>query len=305
MGSGGRGGETAQGDIVAQRVNVLGVGVSAINMGQALAAIERWIARREAHYVCVTNIHGVIESQRDQDLRRIHNAAGLVTPDGMPLVWLGRIGGFKHMERVYGPDLMLALCERSVAKGYRHFFYGGGSPVPDRLAASLQRRYPGLRVAGAYAPPFRPLTEAEEECIVQRVNGAGADIVWVGLSTPKQEHWMAKHVGCLKASVLIGVGAAFDFHAGLKKQAPRWMQRSGSEWLFRLATEPKRLWRRYATTIPSFLWLCTLQTFRIREFRLEETVPPSVASGALRGLELEAARVHAVGEDEATTDPDL
>ncbi len=289
----------------AQRANILGVGVNAINMDQALATIECWIARHEAKYVCITNIHGVIESQRDHNLRRIHNSAGLVTPDGMPLVWLSRLRGFKHVERVYGPDLMLALCARSVEMGYRHFFYGGDKHVPDRLAANLRRRFPGLRIAGAYSPPFRPMTDEEDEGIVKLINNARTDIVWVGLSTPKQEHWMAKHAGRLKACVLIGVGAAFDFHAGIKKQAPRWMQRHGLEWLFRLATEPRRLWRRYAANIPSFLWLCLLQALRIREFSLEETVPLPSANTTLRGLELEAARRQPVGELEATTDPDI
>lgn len=290
---------------VAQRANILGVGVNAINMDQAVVTIEWWIARREAKYVCVTNIHGVIESQRDQNLRRIHNTAGLVTPDGMPLVWLSRLRGFKHVERVYGPDLMLALCQRSVEMGYRHFFYGGDSHVADQLAANLRRRFPGLRVAGAYSPPFRSLTDEEDDGIVKLINDASTDIVWVGLSTPKQEYWMAKHVGRLKASALIGVGAAFDFHAGRKKQAPRWMQRNGLEWLFRLATEPRRLWRRYATSIPSFAWLCLLQTLRIREFCLEETAPLPFAGGALRGLELEAARHSVVAPRDATVDPDF
>jgi N-acetylglucosaminyldiphosphoundecaprenol N-acetyl-beta-D-mannosaminyltransferase len=295
----------SQRDIVAQRVNILGVGISAINMDQALATIEQWIGRREAHYVCVTNIHGVIESQRDRNLLRIHNAAGLVTPDGMPLVWLSRLRGFKHVQRVYGPDLMLALCERSVEMGYRHFFYGGDDHVPHRLAANLQRRYPGLRVAGAYSPPFRPLTDEEDESMVKLINSARTDIVWVGLSTPKQEHWMAKHVGRLQASVLLGVGAAFDFHAGLKRQAPPWMQRNGLEWLFRLAIEPRRLWRRYTTNIPSFLWLCLLQAFGIRTFPLEETAQLPVASGTLPGVAVEAARRSAAGQLEAAADPDL
>jgi N-acetylglucosaminyldiphosphoundecaprenol N-acetyl-beta-D-mannosaminyltransferase len=246
-------------DSAIARANVLGVGVSAITMSMALGTIEDWIARREAHYVCITGVHGVMESQRDPELRRIHNAAGLVTPDGMPLVWLSRLMGFRAVERVYGPDLMLALCARSADKGYRHFFYGGAPGVCERLAERLQSHFPGLQVAGADAPPFRPLTPEEDQATVRRINALRPDIVWIGLSTPKQERWMAAHIGRLNAPVLIGVGAAFDFHAGLKRQAPRWMQRSGLEWLFRLMTEPRRLWRRYLVNNPWFLWLVLLQ----------------------------------------------
>ncbi|HET7468287.1 MAG TPA: WecB/TagA/CpsF family glycosyltransferase [Gemmatimonadales bacterium] len=227
-------------------MDVLGVGVSAVDMGQALTAIQEWIARGGRHYVCVTGVHGVMESQRDPELRRIHNAAGLVTPDGMPLVWLARRAGFRHVDRVYGPDLMLACCQRSVERGYRHFFYGGGPGVPERLAHRLIERYPGLQVVGTFSPPFRSAGAPESEEVIQQINAAGADIVWVGLSTPKQERWMDAHRGRLQAPVLIGVGAAFDFHAGVKRQAPRWMQRSGLEWLFRLGQEPRRLWRRYS-----------------------------------------------------------
>lgn len=241
------------------RVDVLGVRVSAVNMEQALGTIEGWISSRRPHYVCVSGVHGVMESREDEELRRIHNAAGLVTPDGMPLVWLAYLNGFKQVERVYGPDLMLALCERSVARGYRHFFYGGAEGVPEKLANRLQRRFPGLQVAGCYSPPFRPLTDEEDERIVQSINEKEPDIVWVGLSTPKQERWMAAHVGRLSAPVLIGVGAAFDFHSGLKRQAPRWMQRSGTEWIFRLITEPRRLGRRYLVNNPTFVLLMLRQ----------------------------------------------
>jgi N-acetylglucosaminyldiphosphoundecaprenol N-acetyl-beta-D-mannosaminyltransferase len=242
-------------EMAISRVNVLGVGVSAIDMAMALRSIEAWIVRREAHYVCITGVHGVMESQRDAELCRIHNAAGLVTPDGMPLVWLSRLRGFGHVKRVYGPDLMLAVCERSVTKGYRHFFYGGAPGVPETLAVRLQSRFPGLQVAGTDSPPFHPLTPEEDQAAVERINAARPDIVWVGMSTPKQERWMAAHVGRLSAPVLIGAGAAFDFLAGLKKQAPHWMQRSGLEWLFRLLMEPRRLWRRYLINNPWFLWL--------------------------------------------------
>jgi N-acetylglucosaminyldiphosphoundecaprenol N-acetyl-beta-D-mannosaminyltransferase len=246
------------------RANILGIGVSAINMVMALHTIEGWVGCREPHYVCVTGVHGVMESQRDEALRGIHNAAGMVTPDGMPLVWLSRLMGFRHVERVYGPDLMLAVCQRSAEQGYRQFFYGGGPGVAEKLVYRLQSTFPGLQVAGFYSPPFRALSPEEDEAVVDRINAARADIVWVGISTPKQERWMADHVGRLKPPVLIGVGAAFDFHAGLKKQAPRWMQNSGLEWLFRLSQEPRRLWRRYLINNPRFLWLVILQALRIR-----------------------------------------
>jgi N-acetylglucosaminyldiphosphoundecaprenol N-acetyl-beta-D-mannosaminyltransferase len=235
-------------------VDVLGVRVSAVNMAQALDRIETWIRSRDRHYVCVTGVHGVMESTRDAALRRIHNEAGMVTPDGMPLVWLARHAGHPHVERVYGPDLMLECCRESRARGFRHYFYGGGEGVADRLAARLEARFPGLRVVGTCTPPFRNLTTNEDAETVARINAAGPDIIWVGLSTPKQERWMHAHVGRLHAPVLIGVGAAFDFHAGLKRQAPRWMQRSGLEWSFRLLSEPRRLWRRYLRNNPAFVW---------------------------------------------------
>ena len=247
---------------VVPRVDVLGVQVSAINLGQALDVVDHWITTGSANYVCVTGVHGVMESRRDERLRNIHNAAGLVTPDGMPLVWWTRACGWSHVGRVYGPDLLLACCERSITTGYRHFFYGGAEGVADLLARRLSRRFPGLIVAGTYTPPFRPLTPDEDEQVVAYINEAAPDIVWVGLSTPKQEYWMAEHFNRLAAPVLIGVGAAFDFHSGLKRQAPRWMQQSGIEWLFRLASEPRRLWKRYLQNNPAFVWLAFEEIWR-------------------------------------------
>jgi N-acetylglucosaminyldiphosphoundecaprenol N-acetyl-beta-D-mannosaminyltransferase len=241
------------------RVNVLGVGVSAITIDDALGLIDEWIATGAKRYVCVTGVHGVMESQRDPGLRDIHNRAGLVTPDGMPLVWLSWLRGHRDVERVYGPDLMLACCDASVSRGYRHYFYGGAAGVPERLARRLRERFAGLTIAGTWSPPFGELSAAEEQAMIDRITTAHPDIVWVGLSTPKQERWMARYVGRLSAPVLIGVGAAFDMHAGLKSQAPRWMQRSGLEWLFRLATEPRRLWRRYLINNPWFVWRLFLQ----------------------------------------------
>jgi N-acetylglucosaminyldiphosphoundecaprenol N-acetyl-beta-D-mannosaminyltransferase len=163
------------------------------------------------------------------------------------------------VERVYGPDLMLAVCENSLKQGYRHFFYGGAPGVPERLAIQLRTRFDGLQVSGVYSPPFRPLTPEEDKAVVERINATRSDILWVGLSTPKQERWMAEHVRQLNTPVIIGVGAAFDFLAGLKRQAPRWMQSSGLEWCFRLLTEPRRLGRRYLINNPWFLWLILLQ----------------------------------------------
>lgn len=241
------------------RANILGVGISAINMTMALDRIDRWIERHEQRYVCVTTVHGVIECQRDPALRRIFNHSGLATPDGMPLVWLSRLSGFRSVERVYGPDLMLALCQHSIGRGYRHFLYGGTEGVADELKARMERRFPGLQIVGTYTPPFRQATPEEDTAIVRQIDATHPDIVWVGLSTPKQDRWMADHMGKVAAPVMIGVGAAFDFHSGRKRQAPHWMQRSGLEWLFRLCQEPRRLWRRYLVYNPLFAAMVLLQ----------------------------------------------
>jgi N-acetylglucosaminyldiphosphoundecaprenol N-acetyl-beta-D-mannosaminyltransferase len=252
--------------------NVLGVKVSAINMEMAVDTIDGWIKDRRKHYVTVTGVHGVMECQRDESLRDIHNRAGMVTPDGMPLVWLTKAKGFNHVERVYGPDLMLAVCAKSEAEGYRHFFYGGAAYVPEKLASKLRQRFPKLEIVGTYSPPFRPLNADERSEIVQQINDAKPDIVWVGLSTPKQERWMSDFTPQLEVAVLIGVGAAFDFHAGLKPQAPYWMQRSGLEWLFRLMAEPHRLWKRYLVNNPAFVTLVALQTLGLKRYELPDEI---------------------------------
>jgi N-acetylglucosaminyldiphosphoundecaprenol N-acetyl-beta-D-mannosaminyltransferase len=236
------------------RVDVLGVGISAIDPSDALDAITRWVTDGEQHYVCVTGVHGVMESQGDPELLRIHNESGLTTPDGMPMVWASRMAGAPNVQRVYGPDLMLSVCERAAQRGWSCYLYGASEEVLERIDANLTERFPGLRIVGTHSPPYRALTEAEDDAVVRAINESGAQIVWVGLSTPKQERWMASHLGRLTAPVLVGVGAAFDMHAGTLRQAPKWMQRSGLEWLFRLASEPRRLWRRYAINIPRFLF---------------------------------------------------
>jgi N-acetylglucosaminyldiphosphoundecaprenol N-acetyl-beta-D-mannosaminyltransferase len=236
-----------------RRVDVLGVGVSAIDMDTAVTEVTRWVDEGERRYVCVTGVHGVMESQRDPELLRIHNASGLTTPDGMPMVWAGHRAGASWMTRVYGPDLMLAVLARAAERGWGSYLYGGNDGVPELLAERLTARIPGLRIVGAYSPPFRPLTPDEDETIIEKINGSGAELVWVGLSTPKQERWMAAHRARLSAPALFGVGAAFDFHAGLVPQAPPWMQRHGLEWFFRLTKEPHRLWRRYLRNNPAFI----------------------------------------------------
>lgn len=253
------------------RAFILGIGVTATTLDRAVSIIEQWIERRTQNYVCVTGAHGVIESRSDLRLRRIHNEAGMVTPDGMPLVFMARRLGFKPVSRVYGPDLMRRLTEVSALKGYRQFYYGGGPGLADQLATTLKARYPGLPVAGTMTPPFRPLTPEEDDAAVACINAAEPDIVWVGLSTPKQEFWMASHIGRLNAPVLVGVGAAFDFLAGTKSQAPAWLQRSGLEWAYRLVQEPRRLWRRYLRIVPLFSMLAIAQIVAHRatgKFRL-------------------------------------
>ena len=250
-------------------VNVLGVRVSAVNLGTATARIDAAIARGKKEYVCVRDAHGVIRCQNDAELRSIHNRAFLVTPDGMPLVWALKRAGHTASDRVYGPDLMLSLFEAGEHRGWRHFLYGATDKTLDRLQARLLEKFPDARIAGAYAPPFHELGAQEEADVAERINRSGADIVWVGLGSPKQEFWMAHMRGRLEASMLIGVGAAFDFHAGLKRQAPRAIQRSGLEWAFRLLCEPRRLWRRYALVVPGFLLLSALQRLGLRQFPMD------------------------------------
>ncbi len=253
-------------------LNVLGVRVDAIDMSAALRFFDEAIGANARTYVCVTGVHGVMESQRDPHLRAIHNRAGLVTPDGMPLVWLGKLQGASRMDRVYGPDLLLEVCARSVEQGYRHFFFGGAEGVAEQLAQRLQGRFPGLQVVGHYTPPFRQLTQEEEADLERVVAAAKPDIMWVGLSTPKQERFMSRMVGRLEVPVRVGVGAAFDFHAGRKRQAPRWMQRSGLEWFFRMVTEPRRLAGRYMRNNPLFIALVTAQLLGLRRYRLEPKI---------------------------------
>jgi N-acetylglucosaminyldiphosphoundecaprenol N-acetyl-beta-D-mannosaminyltransferase len=252
--------------MVIDRVNVLGVGISVLNLQTALAEMVRAIQERRKGYICVTGVHGVMEAQDDPGFGNILNSAFLCTPDGMPMVWLGKVHGFKDMKRVYGPDLMLEVCRWSEASGCRHFFYGGAPGVAEQLARNLQKQFPQLAVVGCYTPPFRPLKVEEQQELSERVRLARADIIWVGLSTPKQEKFMAEFLPKLETTLMVGVGAAFDFHAGRMKQAPRWMQRCGLEWFFRLCSEPRRLWRRYLRNNPLFIVKISLQLLGLKKY---------------------------------------
>lgn len=244
------------------RANILGVGVSAVNMGMAVSYVDGWIQRREPNYVIAVPAHCIVECLKNERLRKVYNCAGMVTPDGRPIAWITRLMGFRNAEQVRGPDLMLKVCEQSIARGYRHFLYGGWPPsVVEDLARKLQDRFHGIEIVGTYAPPFRQLTLEEDSKVVDIINSAKPDIVWIGLGAAKEEFWAADHVGILEAPVLIGVGAAFDFHSGHKPQAPRWMMRAGLEWFFRCLTEPRRLIPRYFRANPVFLWNVLLQVF--------------------------------------------
>jgi N-acetylglucosaminyldiphosphoundecaprenol N-acetyl-beta-D-mannosaminyltransferase len=250
------------------RVNILGVGVSAVNMEIALRQTESLLDGGGQGYVCVTGVHGIMEAQADEGFRDILNRSFLTTPDGMPTVWLGRIHGFKRMNRVYGPDYMLGLCERSVAQGYKHFLYGGKPGVAEELRTELIRRFPGLQIVGTYTPPFRPLNAEEEADLRSRLEASGADVLWCGLSTPKQERFMAAYCHRMPVKLMVGVGAAFDLLSGNLTEAPDWMKQTGLQWLYRLIKEPRRLWRRYLLNNPKFAWLTLLQLTGLRGFSL-------------------------------------
>jgi N-acetylglucosaminyldiphosphoundecaprenol N-acetyl-beta-D-mannosaminyltransferase len=249
-----------------ERVNVLGVGVSAINLESGRQIIAQAIRERTRGYITITGVHGVMEAQDDPRLRTIFNQAFLVTPDGMPMVWMSWLAGKKHVGRVYGPDLMLEVCG---LPGVRHFLYGGSNGTVAVLERKLKERFPGIQIVGTYEPPWRQLEPVEEAALREQVRQARVDVFWVGLSTPKQERFMAEYLPKLEVTLMVGVGAAFDFHSGKVKQAPRWMQYAGLEWVYRLAREPRRLWRRYLRNNPRFLYHAVCQLLGFEKFMLE------------------------------------
>jgi N-acetylglucosaminyldiphosphoundecaprenol N-acetyl-beta-D-mannosaminyltransferase len=278
--------------VAIDRTWILGVGVSAVSLRSAVDTAMAWIEQRERHYVTLTGVHGVMEAQDDASFRQTLNGAGLTLPDGMPLVWLSWLAGRSQVTRVYGPDFTLALSE-AMARARRSAFYYGGAPgVAERLAGTLTSKFPGLVTAGTYCPPFRPLTTAEETEVAMRISSSGADVVWVGLSTPQQERWMRLMRDRLDAPLLIGVGAAFDFLSGRVRQAPRWIQHSGLEWLYRLSQEPRRLWRRYLRNNPRFIYLVACERLGILRF---DSADPFASAAEVRGREGGAGPAVAAG----------
>jgi N-acetylglucosaminyldiphosphoundecaprenol N-acetyl-beta-D-mannosaminyltransferase len=252
-----------------ERINILGAGISVINLETALAVVADAVRQRRKGYICVTGVHGVMEAQRDEKLRCILNQALLCTPDGMPMVWAGRLRGHREMRRVYGPDLMLDVCGWSQTNPCKHFFFGGAAGVAEELRCKLTARFPNLQVVGCYTPPFRALNAGEEMQLQETIRTTRPDIMWIGLSTPRQEKFMAEFLPRLDVTLMIGVGAAFDFHSGRVRQAPHWMQRSGLEWFYRLCREPRRLAGRYLRNNPLFALKIAGQLCGLKKYSLE------------------------------------
>jgi len=247
--------------------SILGVRVDAVQVPDVVARMVEWIRGREgSHFIVVTNVHVLMESKHNPSFRNVLDAADLCVPDGMPLVWIGRLRGYLLKHRVYGPDLLMDFCRITNARGYRHFFYGGAPGVPEALAEKLKCEFPMLNVVGTYSPPFRTLTQEEDARVIDMINRARVDVLWVGLGCPKQELWMYEHREQLRVPVAVGVGQAFDIHAGRLRQAPVWMREHGLEWLFRLCAEPRRLWKRYLIYNSEFILSEMLEVLRVRRF---------------------------------------
>ncbi len=240
------------------QADVTGSPVTALPFREQVATILGWAAQRESRFVCVANVHMLMESRWDETFRTILKMADMVTPDGMPLVWMMRALGIKEQDRVAGIDIFMETCKQAEQQAISIYLLGSTEDVLAKMKVQLQAHFPNLKLAGIESPPFRPLTPEEDAELVERINASGAGITFVSLGCPKQERWMAEHRGRIQ-SVMLGVGAVFPVYAGIKKHAPKWVRELGLEWLYRLVQEPGRLWKRYATTIPPFLWLALQQ----------------------------------------------
>jgi N-acetylglucosaminyldiphosphoundecaprenol N-acetyl-beta-D-mannosaminyltransferase len=258
-----------------EQANVLGVGVHAIDMRRAASVLETQIRERKKGYVCLAGVHGIMEALRNQSLKTIFAEALLVAPDGMPLVWVGHLQSFSAMRRVFGPDLMIDIISGAEFRNCVHFLCGGEAGVAESLRDEMVRRFPWIKIAGIYSPPFGPMTKMEEREFITKVRLLQPDIIWVGLSTPKQERFMARYLPMLDTKLMIGVGAAFLFHTGAIQDSPEWVKRAGLQWLHRLLQEPSRLWRRYLRNNPLFIVHAFLQIIGWKRYALEPTPPPS------------------------------
>jgi N-acetylglucosaminyldiphosphoundecaprenol N-acetyl-beta-D-mannosaminyltransferase len=241
-----------------KRIKIIGTFIDALDWQTALGTLSAWASAHESRYVCICNVHSVVTVQHDADFCRTVNAADLATPDGAPVAWMLSHLGFFYQQRINGPDLMWKYCEQAASRGESIFLYGNKRTTLEVLQKRLLEAFPGLRIAGAYSPPFRALTDEEDDAVTAMINASGAGTVWVSLGCPKQEKWMAAHRGHINA-VMIGVGAAFDYHAGTISRAPAWMQNAGLEWFYRLCSEPRRLWKRYLVTNTLFVLLALRQ----------------------------------------------
>ena len=248
-------------DRVRSTAPVLSVQIDVLTWDDSLNRIQSWAGQRDSRYVCITNAHSVVSAGQNTEFQSVINGADMATPDGAPVAWVMRKLGYDKQERINGPDLMLRYCELAEQKGESIFLYGSAPETLEKLKHKLNDKFPGLHIAGAFSPPFRALSAEEDQDVIDLINSSGASTVWVSLGCPKQEKWMAAHRGRVKG-VMIGVGAAFDYHAGTIQRAPLWMQRRGLEWLHRLCSEPRRLWKRYLVTNTLFIFGAARQLCR-------------------------------------------
>lgn len=247
-----------------ESIAVLATPISVVSLEQVLGIFEHWLCGTRGRFVVCRDVHGVMRARQDGELQKAHASADLITPDGMPLIWFARLAGQRNISRVCGPDLLPAVCAHGVALQWRHYFYGGAPAVVEKLQEELRRCFPGILIVGSESPPYRALTPEEDGLACKKIRAARPNFVWVGLGTPKQEIWMADHVSMLEGTILLGIGAAFDMHAGNLSRAPAWMRSNGLEWFYRLLLEPKRLWRRYVLLAPWFMILAALELARRR-----------------------------------------
>lgn len=245
------------------RMQILDVPVSIVTMASAITTIENWVDAGETRYVCATDVHSVMQAQNNPQHMAALASADMVIPDGTPLVWISRIRGQRGMQRVCGPDIMWHLARQGAKKGWSHYFYGGAEAVAETVVSKFESEFHGFKSAGTFSPPYRTLTLTERQNVIDDINKARPDIVWVGLGCPKQEIWMLENSPLLNSAVVIGVGAAFDFHANRIARAPSWMQSTGLEWFHRLCQEPARLWRRYLIMGPQFVFRAAFETWQV------------------------------------------